>query len=268
MIELFQYDFMRHAIAAAILASVACGVIGSYVVVKRLVFISGGISHAAFGGIGLAYYLGLNPYTALVPFSLLCAVLIAWLSKKTKIPVDTSIGILWAVSMALGVVLIGLKPGYAPDLFGYLFGNILTVPITDLIMMVILVAVVLLVTALFYKEFLAVSFDEEYAEASGLPVHFLYYLLLCLIALTVVMMIRIAGSILVIAMLTLPPAIAKQHTRELHSMMKLAILVGIVITLCGLWLSFQLNIPSGASIVILASVFFVFSSAIVRLLKA
>lgn len=258
--EIFQYEFMRNAIVASILASIACGIIGCYVVVKRLVFIGGGISHSAFGGIGLGYFLRIDPNLTVLPFSLLCALGIGWLTKKTKIASDTTIGIFWAVGMAIGVILINLAPGYAPDLFSYLFGNILTVPVSDLWMMFGLNLVILTIVFLFHYYLLAISFDEEYAEASGLPVNLLYQVLLCLVALTIVVLIRVVGTILVMALLTIPASIAKQHVKRLVPMMIFSICLGFLITLTGLWLSYQLNLASGATIILFSALCFGLSS--------
>lgn len=258
--EIFHYEFMRNALAAAALASVACGVIGSYVVTKRLVFVSGGISHSVFGGIGLGIFLGINPLVILIPFALFCAIGIGWIHKKTKLPADTAIGIFWAFGMALGIFFVNLTPGYVPDLFSYLFGNILTVPTFDLMVIVILNLVIGGTVFLFYKEFLAISFDEEYAEVSGVPVNTLYLILLCLIALTVVILIRIVGVILVIALLTIPSAIAKSYTRSFISLIVVSSIMSAVLTIAGLWVSYYLNFASGATIILLSCVAFTVSS--------
>jgi zinc transport system permease protein len=259
MIEALQFEYMRNALIAAVLGSVACGIIGSYVVVKRIGYISGGIAHAAFGGIGLGYFLGINPLYCLIPFSLASACGIGLISRKAKVSEDTAIGLFWTVGMALGIIFIGLAPGYAPDLFSYLFGNILTVPRSDVSFMLALDALILLVVFLFYKEFLAVSFDEEYAEISGVKTLFIYLLLLNLVALTIVMLVRIVGIILVIALLTVPPAIAKQYTNNLFKMMGLSVLLECILTVCGLWLSYTLNLASGATIILFLAVIFMVS---------
>ena len=206
MLEALQYEFMRNALIAGLLASVACGIVGVYVVVKRIVFISGGIAHASFGGIGLGYFLGINPVLGALVFAVASALGMGAVIKRTKLPEDTAIGILWAMGMALGIIFIGLTPGYAPDLFSYLFGNILTVPFSDLILMLVLDAVIVSMAIALHKEFLALSFDEEFGTVVGVPVEALYLLLLCMIALTVVVLIRVVGSILVIALLTIPAA--------------------------------------------------------------
>jgi zinc transport system permease protein len=252
VIELLQFEFMRNALIAGILASVVCGIVGPYVVVNRIVFVSGGISHAAFGGIGLGYLVGMNPIWGALLFSLASALSIGGIARWTGLRQDTAIGILWAIGMALGVIFIGLAPGYAPDLFGYLFGNILTVPFSDIVVMLVLCSIIILTVSLLYKELLAFSFDQEFATVVGVPVGRLYLLLLCLIALTVVVLIRIVGIILVIALLTIPAAISARFTHNLKRMMQLSVLLGIVFTLAGLWLSAALNLASGATIILVS----------------
>lgn len=249
MIGLLQYEFMRNAMYAGFLASVACGIIGSYVVVKRIVSVSGGISHASFGGIGLGYYLGISPVLGAVFFTVASALTMGLITRRTRIPEDTIIGVLWALGMAVGIIFIALTPGYAPDLFSYLFGNILTVPRSDLLLMAVLDGVVLLLVIVFHREFLYVSFDEESSTVIGIPAEALYLLLLCLIALTVVVLIRVVGVILVIALLTIPATTARQFTHNLHTMMGVAMLVGVVSAVAGLALSYAFDLPSGATIV-------------------
>jgi len=257
MIEILQFEFMRNALIAALLASIACGIIGVYVVVKRIVFISGGIAHAAFGGIGLGYFLGVNPVLGVIPFSIAAALIMGVISKRTKIPEDTAIGILWVMGMALGVIFVALSPGYAPELFGYLFGSILTVPTSDIILMLSLNAAIIAVVFSLHREFQAISFDEEYATTIGLPTERLYLLLLCLIALTVVLLIRVVGVILVIALLTIPAAMSRQFTHRLSSMMFLSVFLCAVFTVCGLWLSYAFDLPSGATIVLVSGTAFI-----------
>ncbi len=258
MIEAFQYEFMRNALLAALLASVACGVVGTYVVVKRIVFIAGGISHAAFGGIGLGYFLGVNPLWVVTPFSLAAALAIGLISRKSKTAEDTTIGVFWSLGMALGILFIGLAPGYAPDLFSYLFGNILTVSLSDLYVLLVLDVVILVTVWLLHRQFQAIAFDEEYAAASGLPVMGLNLALLGLIALTVVILIRIVGIILVIALLTIPAAVARKWAGSLKTMMWTAPLWAAFFTCSGLMVSYYLDIPSGATIILIAgSVYFI-----------
>jgi len=219
---------------------------------KRVVSISGGIAHTSFGGIGLGYYIGISPVLGAVFFTLLSALTMGLVTRRTRIPEDTVIGVLWALGMALGIIFIALTPGYAPDLFSYLFGNILTVPFFDLMLMLILDVVIIILVAFLYKEFLYLSFDEEFSTVSGVPTEGLYLLLLCLIALTVVVLIRVVGIILVIALLTIPAALARQFTHSLKKMMLLAILASVFFTISGLWISYVLNLASGATIVLVS----------------
>jgi len=266
MFDVLQFAFMRHALITAVLASVACGIIGSYVVVKRITFISGGIAHAAFGGIGLGYFLGINPLLCLIPFSIASAIGIGLISKRSGAAEDSAIGMVWSMGMALGVILVGMTPGYAPDLFSYLFGNILTVPMSDIVFIAILDVVIVGVVVFLYKEFLAVCFDEEYAKVSGVPVDMLYILLLTLVALTVVILVRVVGIVLVIALLTIPAAIAKQYTTRLRSMMMVSIILSAFFTIGGLWLSYVLDLASGATIIMVSGTVF-FISSIGRYIK-
>lgn len=262
MLELLQYEFIRNAIAAGILASIACGIIGVYVVVKRIVFISGGIAHASFGGIGLGYYLGINPILGVLPFSIASALSMGWVSKRSRLPEDTAIGILWALGMSIGVILVSLTPGYAPDLMTYLFGNILTVPFSDIVLMLILDAIIIVVVYSFYKEFLALCFDEEFATVRGVAAERLYLVLLCLIALTVVVLIRVVGVILVIALLTIPAAMSRHFTSNLKKMMLLSVMFGAAFSSGGIWLSYMFDVPSGATIVLVMSVVYLLYSLV------
>ena len=265
MLEVLQYEFMQNALLAGLLAAVACGIVGVYVVVKRVVFISGGIAHASFGGIGLGYLLGINPVLGAMFFTVASALGIGLVTRRTKLPEDTAIGILWAMGMALGIIFIGLAPGYAPDLFSYLFGNILTVPTFDLILMLILDVVIITLVFLLYKEFLFLSFDEEFSTVTGVPTERLYLLLLCLVALTVVVLIRVVGIILVIALLTIPAALARQFTHSIKKMMLLAILAGVVFTFSGLWISYWLDLASGATIILVSGTMLFISFGVSKL---
>jgi len=256
---------MRHALLAGLLAAVACGIIGVYVVVNRMVFISGGVSHSSFGGIGLGYYLGINPVLGALFFTVASALGMGVMTRRTKLPEDTAIGVLWVLGMALGIILVGLTPGYPPDLFSYLFGNILLVPTFDLFMMLILDIVIILAVFLLYKEFLALSFDEEFGTVAGIPTERLYLILLCLIALTVVVLIRVVGIILIIALLTIPAAMARQFTHSLNRMMLLSVLFGAIFAISGVWLSYVLDWASGATIVLVSVALFLASLGFSRL---
>jgi len=264
MLEILQYEFMQNALIAGVLAAIACGIIGTYVVVKKIVFISGGIAHASFGGIGLGYFAGINPIVGAAFFTIASALTMGIVSKRTRLPEDASIGILWAMGMAVGIIFIGLSPGYAPDLFSYLFGNILTVPDFDLLLMLIMDALILVIVLLFYKEFLLISFDEEFSKVVGVPAERLYLLLLFLIAICVVVLIRVVGIILVIALLTIPAALVRQFTHSLKKIMIFSILAGILFTFGGLWLSYILDLASGATIILVSGVSLFISMAVDR----
>ena len=264
--DALNFEFMRNALMAGILVSITCGIIGTLVVVNRIVFISGGIAHSAFGGIGLAFYMGLPPSIGAALFSIAAAMVMGIASLKNKQRADTIIGVIWAVGMALGIILIDLTPGYNVDLMSYLFGSIMTVPQSDLWFMVAINLVILLIVLIFYKEFLAMSYDEEFLYVVGIPVRALYFLLLGMIALCVVMVIRVVGLILVIALLTIPPYIAERFTKSLAKMMALSSFLGILFTMVGLWFSYNYNLTSGATIIMVAGFAF-FISLCVQTIK-
>jgi zinc transport system permease protein len=252
MIEALQFDFMRNALAAGILVSIACGIIGTFVVVNRIVFVSGGIAHAAYGGIGLGYYFKFSPVLGAIIFSVIAALGMGWVQRKTQQRADTIIGVMWAIGMAIGIILVDLSGGYKADLMSYLFGSILAVSTDDLRIMLALDVIIILVFILFYKELLAISFDETFATITNIPVDAIYLTLMCMIALTIVMMMRVVGLIMVIALLTMPAAISGQFVNTMKKMIVLASLLGICFTMVGLWLSYTLNLTSGATIILVA----------------
>ena len=249
---LSKHAFLQYALLAGVLASIGCGVTGTYVVVKRIGLMSGGIAHTALGGMGVAYYMGQEPLLGAVVAALAAAILIAWVSLKHGEQEDILISALWAVGMAVGVIFISRTPGYNVDLMSYLFGNVLLVEPGALILMLILDVVILLVVGLFYKQLLAVSFDEEFARVRGLSTAWYYTLLLCMVALTVVLLLPVVGLLLVIALLTLPAAIAVHFASSLRSIMALSVVLGIIFTSCGLGLSYGPDLPAGATIIVLA----------------
>ncbi len=256
MLEALQFEFMRNALLAGLLASIMCGVIGTFVVVNRIVFISGGIAHAAYGGIGLAFFFGFSYLMGILGFSLLVAAIMAAVSLKTRQRADTIIGVLWAVGMALGVILLDLTPGYNVDLMSYLFGSILTVPRSDLWLMLIIDGLVVLTVSYFYHDLVSLSYDEEFARVRGVPTKILYFLLMAMIALSVVMVIQVVGLILVIALLTIPPYISEKFSGSLLGMMFYSVLLNVFFTTVGLWLSYTFNLTSGASIIMVAATCF------------
>lgn len=253
MIEALQFEFMRNALLAGVLVSIACGVIGTYVVLNRMVFISAGVAHAAYGGVGLGYLLGISPAVGAMGFSLLAALGMGAVQRKSGERADTLIGVMWAVGMAIGIILLDLTPGYKADLMSYLFGSILTVPTWDLGIMLALDAAILVLAILFHKELVAVSFDESFARVQNVPVDRIYLTLILLIALTVVMMMRVVGLILVIALITMPAAISAMFTRDLRKMMVVAGMLGVVFTTTGLWVSYTFDVTSGAAIILTAA---------------
>jgi zinc transport system permease protein len=260
MWEALQMEFMQNALAAGLLVSIACGIIGTLVVVNRIVFLAGGIAHAAYGGIGLATFMGWPYLTGTVGFSLFSAGVMAAVTLKAKHRTDAMVGVIWAVGMAVGIILLDLTPGYAVDLMSYLFGSILAVPKTDLWQMAVMAIGLCAVVAYYYNDFLAMSYDDEFARLRNVPVTFLYCLLLGMIALTVVMVIRVVGLILVIALLTIPPFIAERYTGSLKSMMVVSSGLSCLFTVVGLGLSYLLNLTSGATIILVAAAGFLLSA--------
>lgn len=252
MIDIFQYEFMRNALFTGILVSIATGIVGSLVVVNRLSFLAGGVAHAAYGGLGLSAFLGWPPMAGTVPFSVVSSILMGFISRKKRERSDTVIGVMWAVGMAIGIILIDLRPGYFVDLMSYLFGSIMAVPASSLFLMGLLDIIIIGSIFFLYKEILGMSYDEEFASISGIPVTVLYYLILCMIALTVVMLIKAVGLILVIALFTIPASIAEMFTNDLKKMMILSIMLGIIFTTFGLILAFYLDLTAGATIILFA----------------
>jgi len=256
---LFEYRFFINALLAALLASIGCGIIGSYIVARRMVFISGGITHASFGGIGIAYYMGLNPVLGAALFSIMAALGIEWVSERSDIREDSAIGILWSFGMAVGIIFIFITPGYAPNLMSYLFGSILTVSTADLWLIGALAAALAVIFILFYHPILFVAFDEEYARSHKAPVSLIKYLMISLVALTIVLNIRLVGIILVISFLTIPQSTANIFTKRFDKIILLSILFGAIGSVGGLLISYYYNIPSGATIIFVFVIIFIFS---------
>ncbi|MDD2389318.1 MAG: metal ABC transporter permease [Desulfobacterales bacterium] len=265
MLELLQFEFMRNAIITGILISVICGVIGTLVVVNRLAFLAGGIAHAAYGGIGIAFFFNLPYLPCTLSFSILAAFAMACITIKDKHRSDTIIGVLWATGMAMGVILLDLTPGYNVDFMSYLFGSILTVPKSDIWIIFGFSTYILLSVCWFYNDLLALSYDEEFAHLRGVPVKPMYFMLIGIIAVSVVMTIQVVGLILVIALLTIPPYIAERYSTSLKMMMVLSAMLSLIFTLSGLWISYMLNLTSGATIIMVAVAGFLVSFALERI---
>ena len=267
MIELLAYDFFQNALMASLFAAISCGLIGTYIVSRRMVFISGGITHASFGGIGIGYYLGINPILGAAVFAVLSALGIEYSSRRTEIREDSAIAILWALGMALGIIFVFITPGYAPNLMSYLFGNILTVSTTDLLMLAMLSVFIVAFYSLQFKNILFIAFDEEFARARRLPVNLIKYLMISLIALTIVFNIRVVGIILVISLLTIPQTIANIFAKSFLNIMLLSVVIAFLGTISGLVLAYYFDIPSGAAIIFFLVVLFFIARLADRVLK-
>jgi zinc transport system permease protein len=249
LFELLHYRFFEYALVAALLASISCGLIGTYIVTRRMVFMSGSISHASFGGIGLGYLLGFNPLLGATFFSVFSALGIQYFSRSAGIRSDTAIGIFWSIGMALGIIFVSLAPGYAPNLMTYLFGSILTITVGDILFLGIVTLVLLAVFIFLYRLILYISFDEEFSQSNLALTGAMNYLLISLAALTIVACVRIAGIILVISLLTIPQTIANLLTRNYKRMIVLSVFFSLITVVLGLLISYWFNIPSGATII-------------------
>ncbi len=251
-----QYTFFQHALIGSLLASIACGLVGTYIVTRRLVFISGGLTHASFGGIGIGLYTGIPPILSAAVFAVLSAFGVEWLSKRRDMREDSAIAVFWALGMAVGVMFTFLSPGFAPDLSAYLFGNILTITWGDLMLLAGVAGALGLFFAFFRHPIVQVAFDREFARSQGLPVQVLEYMLMMFIALTIVACLRMVGIVLVISLLTIPQMTANLFSHRFHRIVWLSIGIGYASCLGGLYLSFHGNIPSGAAIIFFSIVIY------------
>lgn len=247
--DLLQYTFFQHALLGSLLASIACGLVGTYIVTRRLVFISGGLTHASFGGIGLGLYTGISPILSAALFAVLSAFGVEWLSKRKDMREDSAIAVFWTLGMALGIMFTFLSPGFAPDLSAYLFGNILTITASDIALLGVLSVVLAVFFGLYLRPIVSIAFDREFARSQGLPVEFFEYALMLFIALTIVACLRMVGIVLVISLLTIPQMTANLFSHRFHRIIWLSTGIGYLSCLGGLLLSFYLNVPSGASII-------------------
>jgi len=248
---------MQRALVAGILVGFLASYYGVFIVQRGLGFLGSGLAHAAFGGVALGILLNAEPLWVAVPFTVLVAVGITWVKDKTKLGGDTTIGIFFSVSMALGIIFIFLKRQYTSDAFNYLFGSILSVTITDIVVPFILILITLLLFP-FWKRWAYSSFDRELAQADRIPVQFDDYLLSVLIAVTIVVSIKVVGIVLIAAFLVIPPAASRLLNNSFSKMTIVSIIIGISTALVGLWISYYLNVPSGATIILLqAAVFFI-----------
>ena len=252
---MWTYDFIQHAFVASIFASIACGVIGTYVVVKRMVFLTGGIAHTAFGGLGFAYLMRFNPFIGALGASWIATISMSLL-RRFNYSEDTAMGILWPLGMSLGILFVSFSQGYVGDLFAYLFGNILMVSILDLWIMAILVAFLLLLVMVFFQELQALCFDEEFAKVRGLQTERFYLLLLFLISCSVVLLMKVVGIVLLLALLTIPAAMSRKWVVSLKANMVMASFLAFTFINVGIMASYYVDVPAGASIVLVACITF------------
>jgi zinc transport system permease protein len=247
--EILGYAFFQNALIGSLLASVLCAMVGTYIVTRRLVFISGGITHASFGGVGLGVYFGLSPIVGAALFSVLSACGVQWLSHRREMREDSAIAVFWTLGMSVGIIFCFLSPGFVPELSTYLFGNILVITGADLWMLAALTVVVGLLFTLMLRPIVSVAFDGEFARSQGIPVKAMEYLMMVLVALTIVACLRMVGIVLVISLLTIPQMTANLFTHSFKRMMLYSMAIGYAGCLGGLGLSYAYNIPSGASII-------------------
>jgi zinc transport system permease protein len=257
MMEILQYTFFQHALLGSLFASIVCGVIGTYIVTRRLVFISGGITHDSFGGVGLGMYLGVSPILSAALFSVLSAFGVEWLSKRSDMREDSAIAVFWTFGMAVGIIFSFLSPGFAPDLSSYLFGNILTITRSDIWLLVVLSVLVSAFFICFMNPIIYISFDREFARSQRIPVRLFEYLLMMFIALTIVACLRMVGIVLAISLLTIPQMTANLFTNRYRTIILVSMLVGYLSCLGGLLFSYAYNVPSGATIIFFSILIYV-----------
>lgn len=256
MTDLLQYAFFQNALLGSLLTAIACGIVGTYIVSRRLVFITGGITHTSFGGLGIGFYAGVNPILTALIFSVMSAFGVEWVSRKQGIREDSAIAGFWSLGMALGVIFIFLTPGFAPNLSAYLFGNILTISYTDILWIGVLATVLIIFFLLFHREILYVAFDNDFAVTQRLPVKLVEYTMMFFIAVTIVLSIRLVGIMLLMSMVTIPQITINLFTSNFNKIILGSIALGFLGCLAGLILSYFLNVPSGAFIILVLIIFF------------
>ena len=264
MIDLLHYTFFQNALLGACLASIVCGIIGTYIVAHRLVFISGGITHASFGGIGLGVFLGINPILSATLFAILSAFGVEYMAQKEHVREDSAIALFWTFGMSVGIICCFLTPGFIPDLPSFLFGSILTIDTSDLLFLAVLAVVVIIFVALCYRAVLSVAFDRTFALSQGLPVRAIEYVMMALIAMTIVSTLRMVGIVLSLSLLTIPQMTANLFTCHFKRMILLSIGFGWIDCLLGLSLSYLLNVPSGATIIFVSILVFGISKLLAK----
>ena len=262
MLEILQYPFFQNALLGSLLASILCAIVGTYIVSRRLVFISGGITHASFGGIGLGVYFGLNPILSAMAFAVASALGVEWMSRKGNVREDSAIAMFWTLGMSVGIICCFLSPGFMPDLSSYLFGNILTIDSQDLWLLAGVTLLAAIIFMAFYRQILSISFDSTFAQSQGLPVLLVEYGLMALVAMTIVATLRMVGIVLAISLLTIPQMTANLLTSSFKRIIFWSMLIGWVDCLEGLAISYYCNVPSGASIIFVSIVIYAIVKAI------
>ena len=266
MMELLDYTFFRNAIAAVALLSIASAIIGTYIITRRLVAISGGITHACFGGLGMGYYMGINPMITAAAFAVASSMGVEWMSARNRIRSDSAIAVVWSIGMAVGVIFVFLTPGYVPELNSFLFGNILTVTRADLIIFALFTLVLILFFTLQYRNIVICSFDRDFATVAGLPVKFINYAMTVLVAVCIVMTIRLVGVMLLMSMFSLPQMTAEVFCNKFKPLVIVSVAVSLVTGIGGLFLSTLGDIPCSAIIVSLMAGVFILALGIKKYL--
>lgn len=262
--SVFEYEFFRNAVIGCLLASIVCGIVGTYIVTRRLVFISGGITHASFGGIGLGVYLGISPILGATAFAVASALGVRWLTDGRGVRQDSAIAIFWTLGMSVGIIFCYLTPGFITDMASYLFGSLLTIGVADIIILAVLAVVVLVVFAVFRRVIIAVAFDSDFARIQRLPVAVVEYGMMVLVAVTIVATLRMIGVVMVISLLTVPQVTANLFTHNYSTMSLLSIAVSMMFCLVGFAVSFWLSVPSGAAIILVSVIGYAFARIIKR----
>jgi len=263
ILSLLSFAFFRNALLAAVLTSIVAGIVGSYIVARRSVFISGGITHASFGGMGVAYFLGWPPFLGGAIFAILSALGIEWSSQKAGLREDSAIAILWSLGMAIGILFVFLTPGYTPNLMGFLFGDILTVQLSDLYWLVGLSIVLIIVLNLFYEPIVYTAFDPEFAKVSGLPVQMIRMVVAVFIAVSIVLSIKVMGIILVLSLFAIPPSAANLFARNFKKVILWSVIISVIGSITGLFVAYYFDLPSGATIIFTLTAFY----GVMRVLK-
>ncbi|MBQ8204382.1 MAG: metal ABC transporter permease [Alistipes sp.] len=262
--NIFAYDFLVNAFVACILSGITCGIVGSYIVARRMVFLASGITHASFGGLGIALYAGLNPLLGAVAFASVSSLGIEYASRKGRMREDSAIGIIWSVGMAIGALFMSLRPGYATDLTSYLFGNILLVDRGDVAWLALLTVVIVFGAAIWLRRLMYITFDEEYARSQGLPVAVVAYVMAVVIAITIVLSIKVMGIILLLSLVTLPVVIANTLTKDYRRITLFASIIAVVANVIGFIFSYEYDLPTGSCIIFILVVLL----AVVKLLTS